>query len=169
MPKARLKITPPRVRPRGELELHAYLTDEALDFQESLLELIISGVGSDTGAGTVAVFIPQPFTFLLMKLHAFADRLNDQRLNVRNVDRARHHSLDVYRIVAMLTEAEFNRVRELAKKHSSSRPLVRVREIIRDHFSSLSAMGLIRLREHTLFTERMDVNALVRSLRDLFA
>jgi len=162
--KAKVKITRPRVRPRGELELHAYLTEEALDFEESLQEMTITGHGSDNTPGTVTVFIPQAFTFLLMKLHAFADRLNDPK-----VDLGRHHALDVYRIVAMLTEAEFDQVRQLAKKHSASRPVVRVRQIIREHFSSPSAMGLIRLREHTLFTPRMDVTGLVKNLADLFA
>jgi hypothetical protein len=99
-----------------------------------------------------------------MKLHAFADRMNDV-----NVDLGRHHSLDVYRIVAMLTEAEFNQVRQMVNKHSTSRPLVRGREIINQHFSSPTAMGLIRLREHPLFTPRMDAAKFVKNLSDLFA
>jgi hypothetical protein len=162
--KAKLKVTPPRVRPRGDLELHAYLTEEALDFEESLFAITLDGVGSDKQSGTVTVRIPQPFTFLLMKLHAFADRMNDA-----NVDLGRHHSLDVYRIVAMLTEAEFNQVRQTVNKHSASRPLARGREIVREHFASPTAMGLIRLREHALFTPRMDAAALVKNLKDLFA
>lgn len=162
--KSKLKVTPPRVRPRGDLELHAYLTEEALDFEESLFTVTLDGVGSDKQPGTVTVNIPQPFTFLLMKLHAFADRMNDA-----NVDLGRHHSLDVYRIVAMLTENEFNQVRQMVKKHSTSRPLARGREIISEHFSSPTAMGLIRLREHALFTPRMDVAELVKNLNDLFA
>ena len=162
--KSKLKVTPPRVRPRGDLELHAYLTEEALDFEESLFAIMLDGAGSDKQPGAVAVNIPQPFTFLLMKLHAFADRMNDA-----NVGLGRHHSLDVYRIVAMLTEAEFNQVRQMVKKHSTSRPLARAREIIRDHFSSPTTKGLIRLREHALFTARMDGTELVKNLNDLFA
>jgi len=42
-----LKFTRPRIRPRGDVELHAYLTEEALDFESSLLPLTIEGVGSD--------------------------------------------------------------------------------------------------------------------------
>ena len=162
--KSKLKVTPPRVRPRGDLELHAYLTEEALDFEQSLFAIMLDGIGSDKQPGTVAVNIPQPFTFLLMKLHAFADRMNDA-----NVDLGRHHSLDVYRIVAMLTEAEFNQVRQMLNKHSTSRPVARAREIISENFSSPTAMGLIRLREHALFTPRMDAAALVKNLNDLFA
>jgi hypothetical protein len=67
---AKLKVNRPRVRPRGAVELHAYLTDEAIDFEKSLLALELDGIGSDNQAGTVTVHIPQPFTFLLMKLHA---------------------------------------------------------------------------------------------------
>jgi hypothetical protein len=166
---AKLQVKPPRVRPRGNLELHAYLTEEALDFEESLFVLSLDGVGSDKRVGAVTVYIPQPFTFLLMKLHAFADRLKNEPLDAKNIDRSRHHSLDVYRIVAMLTQAEFDQVRQLAKKHSASPPLARAREIIREHFSSPTAMGLIRLREHALFTQRMDAAGLVKNLADLFA
>jgi hypothetical protein len=69
----------------------------------------------------------------------------------------------------MLTEAEFNQVRQMVKKHSTSLPLARGREIIREHFSSPTAVGLIRLREHALFTPKMDAAELVKNLNDLFA
>jgi hypothetical protein len=45
-----------------------------------------SDSGSDERAGTVSVYIPQPFTVLPMKLHAFADRMSDA-----DVDLGRHH------------------------------------------------------------------------------
>ena len=167
--KSKLKGTPPRIRPRGKLQLHAYLTEEALAFEESLLAITLDGVGSDKRPGAVTVHIPQPFTFLLMKLHAFADRLRDEPLDPENIYRSRDHSLDVYRIVAMLTEPEFNQVRQMVHEHSTSRPLARAREIICEHFSSRTAMGLIRLREHALFTPRMDAAVLAKNLNELFA
>jgi hypothetical protein len=160
---AKVKITPPRVRPRGELQLHAYLTDEALDFEKSLLPLTVEGVGSDGKAGNAIVYIPQPFTFLLMKLHAFADRVDDA-----DADLGRHHALDVYRIVAMLTQAEFDQIQAAVKRHTASRPVLRAREIIATYFSSPTAMGMLRMREHSLFTTRMDVTMLIGALIDLF-
>jgi hypothetical protein len=162
--RAKVKVTPPRVRPRGPLELHAYLTEEALGLEESLLALTVSGVGSDAQASSVVVHIPQPFTFLMMKLHAFADRSADP-----DADLGRHHALDVYRIVAMLTEDEFEQVRQRVKHHGASHPVVQARQIVQTHFSSPTALGLIRLREHSLFAQRMDTGGLVGALAELFS
>ena len=160
--RAKLKITPPRVRPRGVLELHAYLTEEALDFESSLFPLTIEGIGSK-GTAQIVVHIPQPFTFLLMKLHAFADRVDDA-----DSDLGRHHALDVYRVIAMLNEREYEIVRQNIEKHSVSPPVRRAREIVTTHFSSPAAMGVIRMREHALFGARMNVVRLIDTLVDLF-
>jgi hypothetical protein len=159
---AKVKITRPRVRPRGELELHAYLADEAIDFDKSLLPLTIEGIGSDGQQGSVTVYIPQPFTFLLMKLHAFADRTEDV-----NRDLGRHHALDVYRIVAMMTDDEYRDVRANIERYADNAAVQRARQIVGDSFSSQTSLGIIRLREHSLFTNAMNPDALIGALADL--
>ncbi len=159
-----LKITPPRVRPRGDLQLHAYLTNEAIDIEQSLLPLHMEGARSDGTPAAATIFVPQPFTFLLMKLHAFADRLADA-----NRDLGRHHVLDVYRLVAMLTPEEYDAVRENVRRHSASPAVERARQIIAEHFASATSLGALRLREHALFTAAMDVGAMLAALADLFA
>jgi hypothetical protein len=161
--RKKVKITMPRVRPRGNLELHAYLTDEAIDFEKSLLELDISGTRSDGQAGSASIFVPQPFTLLLMKLHAVADRADDA-----DRDLGRHHALDVYRIVAMLTPEEYSAVHANTLLHRGSRAVQRACEIVNKFFHSTTAMGIIRLREHSLFTSAMKSEPLIDALRDLF-
>lgn len=161
---AKVKITRPRVRPRGDLQLHAYLADEALDFEQSLLPIEISGTDSGGQQQTLTVYIPQPFTFLMMKLHAFADRIEDP-----NKDLGRHHALDVYRIVAMLTAEEYDAVRKNAKRHSNSAAVQRARQIIAEHFSSPTALGTLRLREHASFTTSMDIGTMISTLAELFS
>ncbi|MGA2230383.1 MAG: hypothetical protein ABSH22_05745 [Tepidisphaeraceae bacterium] len=161
--RTKLKLSAPRVRPRGSLELHAYLTKEALDIESSLLPLPIDGAGSDGIAGQLTVFVPQAFTFLRMKLHAFADRVNDDQ-----ADLGRHHALDVYRLIAMLTEEEQIAVRRGIAKHAASKPIQRAREIAALYFSSSSAMGIIRLKEHPLFNARMQAEAVINELAYLF-
>jgi hypothetical protein len=42
-----------------------------------------------------------------MKLHAFGDRMDDADAYL-----GRHHALDIYRIVAMLTEGDYTLVRQ---------------------------------------------------------
>jgi hypothetical protein len=159
----KVKIIRPRVRPRGELELHAYLTDEAIDFEKSLLSLSIEGVSSEGTRGGATVHIPQPFTFLLMKLHAFADRAQDA-----DRDLGRHHALDLYRLVAMLTPIEYDDVRANVERHGASAAVQRAKAIVADAFSSPTAIGIIRLREHDLFTASMNVDPLIGALLDLF-
>lgn len=161
---AKVQISRPRVRPKGQLQLHAYLADEAIDFDKSLLPISVDGVGSDGQRGSVTVYIPQPFTFLLMKLHAFSDRTEDA-----NKDLGRHHALDVYRIVAMLTAEEFDEVRANVERNTNSPAVARARQIISDGFNSATALGVLRLREHPLFTAAMDTAAMIRALADLFA
>jgi len=159
-----LKIVPPRVRPRGDLQLHAYLTAEAIDFDQSLLPLPVEGARSDGAPAKATVFVPQPFTFLLMKLHAFADRLADA-----NRDLGRHHALDIYRIIAMLTPVEYDDVRANVRRHSGLPAVERARQIIAEHFSSATSPGALRLREHTLFTPSMDIDTMRATLAELFS
>lgn len=158
-----VKYVVPRIRPRGDVQLHAYVTPEALDFEESLLPIELSGVGSDGRPAKLTVYVPQAFTFILMKLHAVADRLEDA-----DADLGRHHALDVYRLIAMLTEQEYDQVRRNVLKHEPSQPIIRSREIVRTYFSAPDALGILRLREHSLFDRKMDVGKLIDALRDLF-
>jgi len=163
VPREQIKYTHPRIRPRGALELHAYLTTEALDFEDAMSPLIIDGVGSDGQPASVTVHVPQPFTFILMKLHAFADRVEDA-----DDDLGRHHALDVYRIVAMLTEREYDDIGRGVLKHDGTTPIMRAREIVSTHFSKADKLGILRLQEHQLFDAKMDVSQLIASLTDLF-
>jgi hypothetical protein len=68
----------------------------------------------------------------------------------------------------MLTQVEFDQVQAAVKNHTASRPVLRAREIIATYFSSPTAMGMLRMREHSLFTTRMDVTMLIGALLDLF-
>jgi hypothetical protein len=79
-----------------------------------------------------------------------------------------HHALDVYRIVEMLTQDEVETVRRRVEKLGDLRPVIRAREIVQGDFSSPPAMGLIRLREHSLFTQGMDFGGFVGALAELF-
>ena len=106
----KVRVNPPRVRPRGGVRLHARLTREALALGLSPFELTLAGRRSDGRPAELAVHVPNPFTYLLMKLHAFRDRKDDpdKRLGA-------HHALDLYRIVSMLTEStRENRLRSAA-------------------------------------------------------
>lgn len=159
----RIRIDERRVRPRQSVQLHAHRTDEALGFQDDLLELTLDGVLPDGQLCRATVYVPQPFTLLLMKLCALRDRCTDP-----TKDLARHHALDLYRIIAMLTEVEFETTRRKVVE-SSDHPVVNeARRIVAQYFSTSESLGSLRLREHSLWRADMAIDRFLLALRDIF-
>lgn len=161
--RKRLHIKRPRARPREPVELHAYITDEALAFEESPLVVPIRGQLSSGQPHASNVLVPQPFTFLLMKLHAFRDRNADE-----NKELGRHHALDLFRIVAMVTEDEDRVVRSLLARHQAAAPVLEARRIVAAHFRDRQSLGILRLREHELFRPEMELGPFLSLLQEFF-
>lgn len=66
------------------------------------------------------VYVPEAFPYSMMKLSAFADRKNDA-----GKDLGRHHTLDAYAIVGMMSEREYDRALACARsrrRSSAGRP-----------------------------------------------
>jgi len=124
-----------RIRPRGVHGLHAHVVPEAETLDQMPLELVLEEGGS--------VLIPHPFTFLMLKLFAFRDQVDDE-------DRGsgRYHAYDVFRIVAMMTVDEWNQAQGIRRRFSGSPRLNTAREIVASQFGSLTSVGILRLREH---------------------
>lgn len=152
----KVQIKPPRVRPKGAVELHAYLANEAVAIEVEPLTLPL-----DDG---LFVLIPNAFTFLLMKLHACRDRLDDE-----NKQLGRHHALDVYRVAAMLTDSEVELFRRLRREHGDSAAVKRATEIVEEIFANPTSRGVLRMREHALATSDLQVERMLDLLHDLFA
>lgn len=161
----RLDIGDRRVRPAEEsVGLHAHRTDEAIGFQDNMQEIGVEGDCTDSRPYRSSVSILQAFTFLLMKLFAFRDRNADP-----NKDFARHHAMDIYRVIAMLDYDEFNQTRSAVCEHWNSDAVREAQRIVNDGFSEPTALGLIRLQEHNLFDLEMDLREFARALSDLLA
>ncbi len=137
----KVQVKAPRVRPVGEVALHAYLAKEALALGLYPFELKVRGARSDATPAELMVRIPNAFTYLLMKLHAFRDRVNDQQKRL-----ATHHALDLYRIVAMLSRFEYDMVKRLASEHSNMDAVVAARTVVRDAFADVHGIGVLRLK-----------------------
>jgi hypothetical protein len=110
------------------------------------------------------VLVPQAFSFALMKLGAMRDRIGDT-----NKDEGRHHALDLYRIMAMLTEPEDVAAKELADRHAGNPVVVEATRIIDELIADAHGLGRIRLREHPLCPEDADPDWLAAELRRLIA
>ncbi|TVQ33608.1 MAG: hypothetical protein EA376_01765 [Phycisphaeraceae bacterium] len=143
-----------RVRPPGSKGLHARATDDALGVEHEPRRIkIVSGDRSSE------VLVPQAFPYALMKLGALRDRINDA-----DKDEGRHHALDLYRIVAMLTEDEDAVANTLARRHAGEDGLLVAIRVIEELLAPANGLGRIRMREHPLCPPDADADWLASEL-----
>jgi hypothetical protein len=95
-----------RVRSKGDknIKFHASPVEEVIEIDNELTAVTIQGRRSTEDIYQGTVYIPQAFPYLMMKLHAFEDNKEDVRK-----DQGRHHAIDLYAIVGMMTEGEYER------------------------------------------------------------
>ena len=150
-----------RIRPRSYVYFHAHTTPAALTVgaMPTTIEL-----GTATAPATVR--LPHPFTYLILKLHAFADQVNNPAK-----DNGRYHAFDIYTTIALATGAEWDEMIDLRTRYAEAEPVSRANEIRADLFGEVTSLGLVRLREYTqtagihLATNRLE--ELVIDLRDI--
>jgi len=159
----KLHVKGHRVRPKESIKLHAHIAVEAIELEQNLIATEVRGTRSDGTAVTGRIYLPHPFPFLLMKLHAYDDRKDDA-----DVDLGRHHALDVYRIVAMLDEAEYKATKEAVSRHGSEPVVARAKKIIETEFGTVTARGMLRIREHKLFQPNLEIARFRQALFDFF-
>ncbi|MFQ5792070.1 MAG: hypothetical protein ACE5JI_16490, partial [Acidobacteriota bacterium] len=131
-------------------------------YDQDPITVPLPGTRSNGQSFEAQVLVPQGFTYVMMKLFAFRDRRDD-----RNQDMARHHALDLYRTIAMLTEAEHDRAWRLAMEYRDGRVVREATGLVWEFFSDVTALGLLRIREHPLFSENMDVKQFLEVLQEL--
>jgi hypothetical protein len=186
--RKKLQVKMPRVRPRGNIEFHAHAVEEAIHIEDEPIAVKVSGNRSTGEPCEATVHIPQAFPYLMMKLHAFDDRKDDA-----DKDLGRHHALDLYTIVGMMTEKEYERAKELGAAHAADERVRRACAIVRDHFpgraigppiagapwtqrsierghySGTTAVGILRIREHLLFREEFPLEEFMTVLGEIFS
>jgi hypothetical protein len=162
--ETKLDINPPRVRPAGKagVGLHGRLTDEALGIEQHPLAVELSGMRTNGQAYAGQVYLPQPFTYALMKLHALRDRKDDSEK-----DYGRHHALDLYTIIGMATEEEWKAAKNLRQEHGQAHQVESAREIVRTHFASEASIGFVRMREHSEYRTELQTDAFRHFLHEL--
>lgn len=159
----RIRTDGRRWRPRtSNAELHARPTLEAIGIEEGLLEVPIQGSLSTGDPSEASVFLPQPFTYALMKLHAFRDRKDDPAK-----DHARHHALDLYTLVALATESEWEASLELRERYAKDASVQAAAAIVQEYFRDGSALGVLRLREHPQYRPDLDLPGFLDAIHEL--
>lgn len=159
----RLHVKGVRARPVGPIKLHAHTVEEAVHLDESPVTLTISGRRSSGLPAETQVRLPQPFTYLMMKLFAFRDRKGDA-----DKDLGRHHALDLYAITAMQSESEYRESLRLGTLYADDKRARTARTIVRGDFAEPTSIGVLRLREHPLFRPEFPVDDFISVLREIF-
>ena len=153
------KIKKPRIRRNDVEKLHAYMVPEAidLDVHKQKIDLIINDK-------KISIFVPHPFNFIILKLFAFRDRINDEK-----TDYGRHHVFDVFTIISMLTKNEWQEVNNLYQKYKNDNTIKETCKIINQYFFSNDLLGIIRLKENTFFKyPEQVVEEFILDIKELF-
>lgn len=168
--REQVKISKPRIRPLHAKNIHAYLTEEAITIEEKLTRLTLSN-----DQDTADVYLPHPYTFLVLKLFALRDHLNKEKQPAdeqTKQPKAPEHAFDIYRIVSMFTESEWNEAKELAGQYRADEIILEAREITSAIFGSLAAEGPLAARRHAATVgyeiENSDLQKVLDDLHELF-
>jgi hypothetical protein len=135
-----------------------------LTLTESPLVIEIAGTLSTGQALTAPVTIPHPFSYLLMKLTAYRDRRNDA-----DKDLGRHHALDVFRIVAMLTEPERDQVQAKQRRFVGDAQVRSCIQLVRSDFAGSTTPGVLAMRAHQLWQNDQQLAVFLETLQEIMA
>lgn len=158
------KVDDRRVRPKPSVGLHAHHVDEALTLEDQLLRLTIQGKTSEGSNYQGDIYLPHPLTFVMMKLFAFRDRLNDP-----SKDNGSYHALDLYSVMAMTSEQEWEQALIMRKTHQSQQLMFEASQIVVQYFSSSERLGMLRLRESPYYRPGFQLDEFSQAMRELFS
>ena len=158
-----LKVDKRRVHPNPSIGIHAHPLDEVPTLEEKLLAIPFTGKLSTGSAWGTEVFLPHPYSFLLMKLFAFKDRAHDQQKEF-----GRHHALDLYATIGLTTEREWSECLEFTKTLKADSVIIQAGEIIAEYFADMEKLGLLRLREHEYYRPDFQLDDFIAALREVF-
>lgn len=152
-----------RARPNPSVGIHAHPVNEVPTLEKGLLSRNLEGRLSSGERWQSEIFLPHPYTFLMMKLFAFKDRLNDA-----DKESGRYHALDLYTILATTTEMEWRYALELRDQQADDPYVMEAGRLVLQYFSALNRLGMIRLRESRYYRLELQLDEFMAALKDLF-
>jgi hypothetical protein len=152
-----------RARPNPSVGIHAHPVDEALTLEDGLLPIALSGRLSSGESSKAKIFLPHPYTFSMMKLFAFRDRLGDA-----DKDFGRYHALDLYAILATATEGEWEYALKLRDRHRDLPGTIEAGCLVSQYFSGIDRPGIIRFRESPYYRPELQLDEFISALKELF-
>jgi hypothetical protein len=159
----RVKADSRRARPKPSVGMHAHPVDEALTLEEGLLPIMIEGKLNSGDTWESEIFLPHPYTFSMMKLFAFRDRLDDPDKKF-----GRYHALDLYTILATTTEEEWKYALQLRDQYKNDPFTKEAGRLVSEYFSASERLGMIRLRESHYYRPELQIEKFMSVLQELF-
>lgn len=159
----RVKADTRRARPNPSIGIHAHPVDEALTLEEGLLPIVLAGNLSSGKAWESEIFLPHPYTFSMMKLFAFRDRLDDP-----DKEFGRYHALDLYTIMATTTEKDWEYALHLRDQYKEAPSVKEAGKLVSEYFSSQDRIGMIRLMESAYYRTGMQNEDFMSALQEMF-
>jgi hypothetical protein len=159
----RVKTDSRRAKPTPSVGIHAHPMDEAPTCEEGLLALTLEGKLSSGEPWHAEIFLPHPYTFLMMKLFAFRDRFEDA-----NKEFGRYHALDLYTILATTTEEEWGYSLELRDRYRDQPSVKEAGSIVSQYFSDSSHMGIVRMKESPYYRPELQLDDFISDIQELF-
>ena len=96
-----------------------------------------------------------------MKLTAYRDRKNDPEKEL-----GQHHALDIFRIVAMLTEPELAEVTTRVGQHQANPQVQSCRDVASQDFLRPESDGVRAMRRHPLWQNDAQLDPFFDALRE---
>lgn len=153
----------PGPAPNPSVGLHAHPVDETPTLEEGLLQETLAGKRSSGQPWQAEVFLPHPYTYSMMKLFAFRDRLDDA-----DKEYGRYHALDLYTIMATTTEGEWRDALEMRNRYADDPYVREAGLLVSRYFSNLDRMGMIRMRESRYYRLELQLEDFMSAVQELF-
>lgn len=152
-----------RAYPKPKILLHARTVNEAITLEEHLAPVTIAGLRSDGRKAEIRVSVPHPFTYIMLKLFALRDRLNDPEK-----DYGRHHALDIFTVVATMSEEEWSVSQKLRDVFSQDPRYREATDIVKTLFADRQSFGVVRIKESPYYREVFELDDFLSVLKELF-
>jgi hypothetical protein len=138
----KVKFNKPRIKPKNVKNFHAFYHKEAETISSNLIK-VEDLVAPNLKNKFRNVFLPSSFSFIILKLHAFRDRMNKEEN-----DYGRHHAYDIFTAIIEMDETDWNNSKSMYELFKDNPAVSESIKIITDLFISDSQMGIIRLKEN---------------------
>ena len=158
-----VKMDARRIKPHPSVGIHAHRTNEAIAIEDDTTPLALSGFRSAGEAYTGTIFLPSTYALLLMKLFALRDQVDAERKSY-----GRKHALDLYTLISILTEPEYEQTRILSERYRQTEEAKEAARIVAVLFANMASAGMRRLQENVLLPEAASVEEFRGLLQEFF-